>query len=411
MKIGEIFVALGFDVDDTKLKGFRDEVKDLQFDLLKIAGGAAAAVYAVNAFVESSIRSATALRNFNTQTDLSQNLLQKWQVAGHLSNIALTAESVTASIQTLQKNLTDIRMGKGNIQPFTQLGFGVDIFGKNAFEVLEEVRAALPAAIQRWGKTRVVNLLQEMGLDQNFINVLSLSKEKFDDLSDSLVLNDQAQEKLVSLGAHIAKFVIQWNFFKDNLVADWSPTLIKAIDATMPHIENIFRALQGIGEVIKEHPMLIGSLAVAFAFVLAPRLTLVAGALAGVVYWLDAMGRSLKGEHTIVDDFYDSVNNLYLLLQDLISLDFSKFKVDFQKIFNPNSGTETAESLQPSLWDNAMNNLGAWGQEAVNSMSNLFTFNNVFNIHSTADAQSVANESVNAMKHAYADGVLRNAEH
>jgi hypothetical protein len=43
------------------------------------------------------------LENINQQTGLSIDLLQKWQKAGQLSNLAVSADQISGSIVALQK--------------------------------------------------------------------------------------------------------------------------------------------------------------------------------------------------------------------------------------------------------------------------------------------------------------------
>ena len=98
MQVGELFIALGFDVDDAKLKSFNDGIKSSMTDLLKLTGIAAGAVYSVNQFIESSLHNSAALRQFTAETGESAEALKKWQVAAQLANPEIGIDKTT--IQT-----------------------------------------------------------------------------------------------------------------------------------------------------------------------------------------------------------------------------------------------------------------------------------------------------------------------
>ena len=166
MKVGDIFVALGFDVEDKALKGFENDLKKLKKVLFSVPVILSAAAFAIDRFVASSVAGSVALQNFNRQTGLLSSDLQRYQIAGQLSDISLSADQVAGSVQNLQSNLAAIRLGGGDISPF-QLA-GVDVIGKDAFQVIEELRGAFQTG--RLGdRATASNLLDQMGIGKQFI--------------------------------------------------------------------------------------------------------------------------------------------------------------------------------------------------------------------------------------------------
>jgi hypothetical protein len=53
--VGDLFISLGFQVDNAKLKEFDDKLKGAEKNLVKVGAGAAAAVYGINRFLNSSV--------------------------------------------------------------------------------------------------------------------------------------------------------------------------------------------------------------------------------------------------------------------------------------------------------------------------------------------------------------------
>lgn len=224
MKIAEFFAALGFDVDDTGLIAFEKGLKNLRNEFALVTAAAIAALYGIDKFVAGSIAGAAALRDFNQQTGLSIEKLQKWQVVGQLTDMQLTADAVTSSIGALQKKLVDIQYYGEGYGPFAQLG--LDTRSRNAFDILDQVREK----IKGMPRDLATNMIQQLGLSPNFINILTLSKEKFDALFFSLSRSQATVTQLNKLGAAVTLAKIQFSLWKDNFVADLAPTLIKGID-------------------------------------------------------------------------------------------------------------------------------------------------------------------------------------
>jgi len=174
VKVAEIFAFLGFKVDDKGAKEFDEKIKALTDSLKKNAIAASGALYALDRFVESSVRGATALANFAVQTGLSADALQQWQYAAQMSNFAMGADEVTSSIKGLQQALVEIRMGGGNPEAFRWLN--VNPMNKDAFQVLGELRKGVkdldPAFASMY--------LRQIGLSENFLNVLKSTDSEFE---------------------------------------------------------------------------------------------------------------------------------------------------------------------------------------------------------------------------------------
>lgn len=287
MKVGELFVFLGIKVDDKQLKSFDNGLKDLtqQLDLTKI--GAIAAVYAIDRFIESSVAGGVALYNFTQQTGDSAEALQQWQQAANAANPALGIDQVAQSIQTLQNNLVEIRQfGTGNASPFAWLQ--VDIGrAKDAFDVLEQVHERLKSGA--YSPALATNLIQKMGLNPGFINILASTDEQFNKFMKDAQRSPDAIGKLKDLGTRIAELKYNLSAFKDNLVASSAPALNKLIDLLYA-VGHIFAtSIQGYKEFAKEFPT------VTSAFVAGVGLMVVA---------LNPLKATLTGLLLLMEDFY-----------------------------------------------------------------------------------------------------------
>jgi hypothetical protein len=237
MQLGEFFIALGFDVDDKKLKGFHENIKDLGKDFLKISAVAAGTVYAINKFVAGGVEAATTLRNFNAETGNSIEALQKWQVGSVLTNAAASADQVTASFQSMASSIADVTMGKGNAGAYAMLGIS-DVRGMDVGDAMEELRANFDANVAQWGLPQTVNLMRDVGFDPAMLQALKLTRKEFNKLVDSKFLDAESREKLIKLGDAISKAKLDFKLFKDQLSADIAPKLIEYLETAMPIIED-----------------------------------------------------------------------------------------------------------------------------------------------------------------------------
>jgi hypothetical protein len=288
--LGELFVALGFEVQDEKVDSFNQKTKTAENNLIKVAAVATAAAVALDKIVERAARGATALQNFAQQTGLSASKLQLFAVNAQLQNIGLTSESVSSSIMALQSNLAQIKIGQGNIAPFQLMG--VDVLGQDAFSVIEQLRTK----IQGLDDMTVTNLISQMGLDPQFITVLRMSSDEFGEFGKQVMLTSEQADKLQKLGQETRKLHLA-------IDALFNKTLVKA----EPHITKFFETLTNIAFAIEKLnlgiPILILSLGgILNVFKLLNKQTLMwTAAIAGLLLLLDDFSVWQQGGKSLFD--------------------------------------------------------------------------------------------------------------
>lgn len=217
--LGELFITLGVKADEAKLKRFDEGVKSLRNGAIALTAAFTGAVVGLNRFVDGTLQGVVALQNLSNQTGLAIEELERWQQAGQLSNLALNAEQIAQSIGNVQQNLAQIRLGQGNLSPFQLLG--VDVIGQDAFSVLEQLRGS----IQGLDAATATNLLGQIGLTPDFINLLKLSREEFESLSENTFLNKKQREDIDRVGTSIKALQLRFIALKDQAVAKIAPDL------------------------------------------------------------------------------------------------------------------------------------------------------------------------------------------
>lgn len=242
MKLGEFFVTLGVNADTLKVREFVGAIGNLP---IAVAGGIAALAGIQMKMLEvtrEALEAAVAFKHFSTETGLSWQELQKWQIVAEQASVS--TESVAQSVGSLQRNLAEIRMGRGNISPFQILGISAN---QNAFQVLEQIRQR----IKGMDKATAFNLVQQMGLSPDMIHVLQLSDEKFAKFSKTVsgmsVKQQEAllrtKERLIDLGLVFRQFTIG---FVGNLVMGLE-SLIEKLSAFQAYLPIIAAGLVALG--------------------------------------------------------------------------------------------------------------------------------------------------------------------
>ena len=217
--IADLFISLGVKADDQALKNVTNTVKGLRTNLLLVAGAFTGAVVGLDRFIQGTLSGVVALQNLNQQTGLSVEELQKWQQAGQLSNLAISADQISASIGNVQKNIAQIRLGGGNIAPFNLLG--INPLGQDAFGVIEQLRGAIKGI----DPAIATNLISQLGLSPDFVNLLRLSREEFEKLSENTFLNKKQRGDIDKLGTSIKSVTLSFKALKDQAVAKIAPQL------------------------------------------------------------------------------------------------------------------------------------------------------------------------------------------
>ena len=232
MKVGDLFIALGFQVDDKKLKDFNDNIKTGTLALGSMSATAAAAVYAVNRFTASSVDSSVKLSNLTAQTGVAAEEVQRfYNVAGRL-NTDITLDDTINAFTQLADVIAQAKLGQGPTGEAGMLGLD-NIGGMTPLEVIKQLRENFKNNVAAWGQgdERVIqNLMKQIGLGPEFIQTIKATDEEFNRLYNNPILNGDAQAKLVELAKATKEMNFQWELFKGNMSAKFSPTIINFME-------------------------------------------------------------------------------------------------------------------------------------------------------------------------------------
>lgn len=345
-KIGEFFAELGFNVKDEGLKKLNSGIESFSKKIVLLQTAIVASGVAMSKITNNIALGVAQLEKFAQNTGLAIDKLEKWQEAGQKIDITLNKENITNSIASLQKNLDEIKFGRGNIGAFQILG--IEIGNKDAFQVLEDIRDR----IQGLNGTEVRNLVEKMGLDASFVQLLKTSRSEFERLGEQTRLSSSQRGGLLQFGKQVKTLELNFIALKNQIASALAPSLTQFFTSLNKFIknnsQNIVRGSRAIynaiGQVISIFKTTLNIFQdffgkeagfIAFAAVLAKTFSplkklfspmiIFFGLLIGL---LDDIATWKAGGDSLFGDFYDAIDTLMDKLKPVYDL-ITKIRKEF----------------------------------------------------------------------------------
>lgn len=252
--IDELFVALGFKIDDKEVKNFDNNLKSTLQSATRFAAAVTAAVVVVDHMATSLLKNNQAFISFNQQTGLAIGNMQRIAKAGMLANMNITPETVMQSMQAVQSNLAQIRLGQGNIEPYQLLG--ISPVGKDANQVFDDLRNA----IKGLDDMTATNIIQQMGFNPEMITVLRMTNAELEDMN-GLMLSPEQRQAMEQYGMALRKVNMEFSLLKDQALIAIMPALIDFLKGFKAIAQVTYDMLDGFGKLLDMIPQLKGALA------------------------------------------------------------------------------------------------------------------------------------------------------
>lgn len=366
MRIGEFFIQLGVKADVTKVKDFVRAISNLPVETAGAILAIGGIQYKLAQLAQQAFETAVGLQHFTMQTGLSAQELQRWQVVGEQANVS--AEAVASSVSNLQRQMAEIRLGRGNISPFQMLGIGVD---QDAFGVLRQLRSRIKSV----DPATFTNIISQMGLSPEMVNLLKLSNVEFEKMSRLIkVLSVDQENTFIRTRMALVQFgqVIRYTAFE--------------------HIETMIRAMEKMWYTISKSQtafMALGAAILALGVYFLP----VTAAVVGLMLLLDDLATYFTGGDSLIGRAISGIK---------------KLGEEMKKSLSPeNAVSATQQALQKTLSAMIMGPLVPFAAVAAPGIAGIgaMTGNagNVFNIvvNGTANATEVAQKVIDEVKKAF----------
>lgn len=216
MKIGELFVQLGIKADTAKLVQFTEGLGGTVLKAAALVTALAGVSLAFKDVLQDAMNTSMALQQFEAQTGMSGQQLQRWQMMAERSGTS--ADAVTSSVEALQRAMTEIRLGGGNVKPFQMLGIDVN---QSPFAALEQVRSR----IKGMDRGMANNLVSQLGINPEMIRLLTMTNAQLRAMNgDDLIISDRNRKKFAETKVELIKLRQELTYFAQNFIASLIPT-------------------------------------------------------------------------------------------------------------------------------------------------------------------------------------------
>lgn len=218
MKVGELYVELGVDADTPAAKEFQSALNSVSMESIALVAGLTAVSFKLRDMLEESMNAAVGFKLFRNQSGLSSQELQRWQIIAERANIS--TEAVTSSILALQRNIANIRLGRGNLMPFQLLGIDIT---DDPFLILTQIQEKLRGL----DRAQALNIMEMFGISPEMINIMTLTNAQFKELANAqgLIFAEKHQENALKLKRNVVDLRLEFKALGRELINNVSPML------------------------------------------------------------------------------------------------------------------------------------------------------------------------------------------
>lgn len=193
MKLGELFIALGFKggpeflqvLDKAKIKtiAFANDLSKAVKSLDDMSAAAREHAYAMDLYEKTTGKSADELQNLSYQA----------------AQFNVTQEELAETLRNIQQITTDVRLGRGMPSAFPLLGIDPN---QDPAQILAE----LQKAIKTLDAPTALNIASELGINEKMFYMLKMSTKGMEQLNKQYRITAQERSDLIKLNAEWQKF-------------------------------------------------------------------------------------------------------------------------------------------------------------------------------------------------------------
>lgn len=249
MKVGELFVALGFQVDDKQLKGFTDGIKGATVAVAKLAAGTAAAVYAVNRFMSESVSNAQKLNKFTIDTGFATEGLERFFNVARSLDQTVTFDQVISGFQKMSELIGSTAWGEFSGKAlFAGISDWENASPETIIDTVRKNRDQLLYGQLRGNKSAFKQILDEVGLG-DFMAAIMADEETYQNLYKSALPTSPEQlESLLRVSKALSDFRYNFSVFKREMTVRIEPYWIAMLENAIPIISEITNNLLFLAE-------------------------------------------------------------------------------------------------------------------------------------------------------------------
>lgn len=217
--VGELFMTLGFDVDDQKLKSFNQSINSTLDTMLKLAGVSlttAGFLEVMNGAGEAAVK----LNQMTAELNTNAQAVQRWALAAHQLNPSISVEQFEANYRKFSFLIKDTGfLGGPDAGALSQLGAGFLDKDSDPEVIRKRIAAHVPEMQKEgWSLQQITKMLDQVGLGAGSINIQKVSEDQIDTMTRGLVVTQDVIDK----NAQLARKTAELGEAFDKLKADFA---------------------------------------------------------------------------------------------------------------------------------------------------------------------------------------------
>lgn len=279
MTIGELVLNLsvkGTDKAVSGLKSIKDGLKSIASASFETKAAIIAAVYALERFTIGAAQLGTSLRQFNNETGLSTERLQRWQYAMLQSGV--TAEETQQNVENVQRIMGKMALGQGAPAGWARVAQSVGLDFERAkidtFYLMDKLREY---AKKEKNITLANEALESFGQTGKFVGAERTNNLDLDQIPKSQLLSDNTINRLNRINIAWLNFWRTLKLFQGRLVANYGLDGIKELQNAFKFLTSVVSNIQ---KITRDFPQLVSVAklaAVAIIAAFAPLTSIITG--------------------------------------------------------------------------------------------------------------------------------------
>jgi hypothetical protein len=189
VKIGELFVELGFKADTLKLKEFVHAIGELNMSSVMGAVGLGTAYEAIRKIMGAADETALSINNFGLTTGQSTKEIQRW--GKWAEQMGLNADVVKSSVNNLLDSVTRLKISGEGAPTWNLLGIDPTKF-TSMFDLLKALRESLKGTPIEWQRL----MLSQLGLSQDLLIAFNKTDTEWQRINEQFALGNTQLEKM-----------------------------------------------------------------------------------------------------------------------------------------------------------------------------------------------------------------------
>jgi hypothetical protein len=251
--LGELFISLGFDVDESKLKSFKNNLRDTHEEMVKLGTVAGGTIASLSLFVQHAADGSVRLSNMGSLWGANIQGAQTFANALHQVNSQISVSAGQEKFRAFTEMINaKVPVGSGAYGALALLG--VKNPWANSDDVLNEIRANLPGRMASLGATpekqraRASDLLSQIGLGDS-LNAILMPEDKYH-AAGQYDIQQGTIDNLSKYAKATAEFDEALNKFSTDIAGELGEKMVKVVEwltKTLNIIDNFNNAHPGAG--------------------------------------------------------------------------------------------------------------------------------------------------------------------